>query len=78
MNQNQRIVAVAVAILLMGMLLYPPFHLVVDRGTFNRGYNFIFDPPEGTATINIVQVLLQMIVVGVVGGIAWYLFKEKS
>lgn len=79
MNQKQRIVAMAGAILLVIMFLYPPFHFVTDNATFNQGYSFLFDPPRnGTATVNIAQLILQMSVAGVVGGIAWYLFKDKS
>jgi len=79
MNQKQRIVAIAGAILLIIMFLYPPFHFVTETATLNGGYSFIFNPPrDGMATVNIVQLTLQMSVAGVVGGIAWYLFKDKS
>ena len=79
MNHKQKIVAIFVGVVFLGMLLYPPFHFIAERATINRGYSFILDPPQsGMATINTIQLLLQMFVIGAVGGIAWYLFKDRS
>jgi NADPH:quinone reductase-like Zn-dependent oxidoreductase len=79
MNINQRIVIIVVGIVLLGMLAYPPFHLDIQKGTFNRGFSFIFDPPGGdsyTATINVIQLLVQEIIIGTVGGLGWFLLKK--
>ncbi len=78
MNKNQKIVVIVVGTVLLGMLVYPPFHLDIQKGTFNQGFGFIFDPPgySGQATINIVQLLVQEIIVGIIGGLAYFLLKE--
>jgi len=77
MNKNQKIVMVVVAIVLLGMLLFPPFQIVAQRGTVNHGFGFILSPPnKGYATVNIAQLLTQMVVVGIVGGLAWSLLKK--
>lgn len=79
MNRNQKIVAVSIVLVLLGMLLFPPFHLVVREGTFNVGFSFIFNPPQkGTAIINTSQWLIQILVVGIIGGITWFLFKNRA
>lgn len=76
MNQNQKIVACITAGVIVLMFLFPPFHLVVDQGTFNRGFSFITDPPMRNATVNLGQLLVQLIAAGAVGGIAWHVVKS--
>lgn len=78
MNKNQKIAIVVIGIVLLGILVYPPFFLVNQRGTFNVGFGFIFDPPVQYATINIGQLIVQEIIVGIIGGLVYFLLKEKS
>ena len=61
---------------IVGMLLYPPFQIVFNGSIRNMGYGFLFSPPSlGNFTASIaVQILsIQMLVVLIVGGAAWYL-----
>lgn len=77
MNQNQKIVAVVVSTVLIGMLLFPPFQVITETLTHNRGFALIFEPPCGACTVNIAQWLIQILVVGAVGGILYILFEKN-
>jgi hypothetical protein len=77
MNRNQKIVSVIVSVVLVGMLLFPPFQKIDYAGrTQNIGYQLIFKSYNGT--INTSQWSIQMFVFGFVGVIAWYFFKKNS
>jgi hypothetical protein len=82
MNQNQKIILVAVIIIIAGMLAYPPFQVVAKNGTvFNMGYGWIIDPPKRgyiTATVNVAMLLIQWVGVLVVGGLAFFLTKKTQ
>ena len=59
------------------MLLFPPFEVIRQHGTFNVGYSFLFIPPgDELATVNIAFLLMQWIMTVIVAGIAWYLLKD--
>ena len=46
MNKKQKTVLIAIAVVILGMLLYPPFHWRVAGGQVgSAGYSWIFDPP---------------------------------
>jgi hypothetical protein len=69
---------VAVIAVLVAMIVYPPFYLVVANGAvLNKGYHWIFRPPD-MATVNVSMLLIQWIGVLVVGGIAFFLTKGTS
>jgi hypothetical protein len=79
MNKYQKYILMAVGAVLLLMLLYPPFQFVGPRGTLNKGYSFIASPPlNGNATVNVSQLLLQMLVVGVVGALGFLVTKDKQ
>ncbi len=78
MNTNQKIVAVVIVLVLIGMFLYPPFHVVREAGIYNQGYSFLLEPPRSTATVNMLQLSLQMFVAIIIGGVMWFVFKDKS
>lgn len=82
MNRRQRNVAIVVVIVLLGMLLYPPF-VAIDRGgrIYNMGFHFILGPPHMgilVATVNTYLLFVQIITVLVVGAIVWHLFKDRE
>ena len=70
MNDRQRKTLIIVAVLIAGMILYPPFQI---KG-HGLGYSWIFSPPYDDATINVSQLLVQWIAVAIIGGI--YPFKK--
>ena len=83
MGEKQRGVLIAVMIVIVGMLLFPPFHYNLPKGrSINMGYGWLFSPPspgyyDGTATVNIGMLLTQWVGVLAVGAIAWFLFREN-
>ena len=76
MNKNQKIVVVAAVGVATLMLLFPPFQYVVERGTFHAGYGFLLMRPETGPAVNLGLLLMQWVVVGLIGGIAFYFLKE--
>lgn len=79
MNTNQKRILKAVIAIIVAMLLYPPFHVIMNNGTtLNMGYGWITDPPKQgyiTATVNVAMLLIQWVGVLVVGGLAFFLAK---
>ena len=45
LNNTQRKIIIAMIIIIVGMLLFPPFHLV-NQADINLGYSFLFFPPD--------------------------------
>jgi len=78
MNEKQKIVLVIVAVVVLAMLLYPPFHIVRDIGVGGWGYSWIFNPPHFRATVNTGLLLTQWIGVLIVGIIAYLFFKDNK
>lgn len=82
MNQNQKMILVAVIVIIMGMIVYPPFQVVAKNGiVINMGYGLIIDPPKRgfiTATVNVAMLLIQWVGVLIVGGIAFFMTKGAS
>ncbi|MDD9856550.1 MAG: hypothetical protein OXU96_00630 [Gammaproteobacteria bacterium] len=77
-NQIQRNVLIAVAVIITGMLLYPPFHRIYANGiTEGAGYHWLFDAPHLT-TVDIGTLLVQWLEVLIIGGIAFFIFKDKQ
>jgi hypothetical protein len=73
------VVVIAVFVI---MLVYPPFHVVTDKGVEdNMGYGLIFDPPKRGyigATVNVLMLLIQWLGVLIAGGLAFFLNKSLS
>lgn len=77
MNEMQRKVLIAVATVVLGMLLYPPFQLTGYGGRVaGAGYSWLFEPP-GRATVDVAMLVVQWLGVLIVGGIAFFLLKSK-
>jgi len=78
MNDKQKIVLVAVATVILGMLVFPPFNQKWSQGqVFSRGYSWIFVPPDDIATVDIGLLITQWLAVLVIGGIACFLLKDR-
>lgn len=75
MNDKQKRVLFGTVAIVIGMLIYPPFHLVQANGVeLNMGYGWIFDPPSRgyvTATVDVSMLLVQWIAVLVVSALVF-------
>lgn len=82
MNTTQKRIMIAVIVIIVGMLVYPPFQVVAKNGVvFNMGYGWIFDPPKRgyiAASVDVPMLLIQWVGVLVVGGLALFLAKNSS
>jgi hypothetical protein len=78
MNFKQLIIAAIVGVIMLAMLIYPPFESVLEHGKFNLGYEFILTPPDNYGTVNIGLLLMQWAVVIVIGAIGWLFLKNKD
>jgi hypothetical protein len=80
-NKKQKNLLSAVLYVVAGMLIFPPFHAKLPNGTIrNFGYSIIFDPPELgylTGVVDIGLLITQWVGVLIVGGIAFFLFKDS-
>ena len=81
MNEKQKKLLIAVLAVVAGMLIFPPFHNKLPNGTVsNLGYSLIFDPPKVgylTGAVDIGLFFTQWVGVLIVGGIAFFLFKDR-
>ncbi len=78
MNQKQKIVLTTVAAVVLGMLLYPPFHWKGPGGrVVGSGYHWIFAPPVWDVEVNIGLLITQWIAVLIVGTIAYFILKDR-
>ena len=84
MNEKQKKILIAVTVVIGLMLLYPPFHARFPNGVIkNLGYSWIFAPPSGGAwqasagTVDIGILITQWIGVLVVGGIVFFIAKDR-
>lgn len=82
MNEKQKKILTAVLFVIAGMLILPPFHVRLPNGaTRSLGYGFIFDPLKFSAnyaaSVDIGLLITQWVGVLLVGGIAFFLFKDR-
>lgn len=76
MNSNQRKVLIAVALSIIAMGLYPPFHINLKNGVFNSGYHWIFSPPSQASNVDVGLLLTQWIGVILIGTIGYLYYKK--
>ncbi len=75
MNEMQRKVLIAVAIIVFGMLVYPPFKMPAGR-YIKTDYGWIFGFNINFASIDASTLIVQWIGVLIVGGIIFFLLKK--
>lgn len=80
MNDIQRKTLMGIGAVIFVMLIYPPYR-IYGRGNYSSsiydsGYAFLLDLPN-RATVDIGTLLVQWVGVLIVGGIAFFLLKEK-
>lgn len=80
MNDTQRKVLIGVGIVVLAMLLYPPYRIHGLGGgstsVIQSGYAFLFDLPH-RGTVDAITLLMQWMGVLIVGAIAFVLLKGK-
>ncbi len=78
MNSKQRTAIIIAGIVMILMLLFPPFQLHWGPGrVFNKGYGFLFAPPDHRGTVDVSLLLIQWLLVVVLGLGAVFLFKDR-
>lgn len=81
MNLKQKLILLSFVIVTVGMMLYPPFHIVIKGTEINMGYGFLFDPPKSgylSASVNVSVLMAQWVVVILVVGVGWFLTKDGA
>lgn len=80
LNKNQRKVLIVVGIIVLAMLIYPPYRIygfgVNSSAILESGYAFLFDMPK-RATVAVTTLLVQWIGILIVGAIAFFMLKNK-
>ncbi len=77
MNEKQKKLLIAVAAVIFGMMLFPPFHYTIPQYGYSwTAYGWILGP-HNQGTINIGQLLTQWIGVLIVGGIAYFILEDR-
>ena len=76
MNEKQKKVLITIAVVVLAMLIYPPYIEQLGRTTIS-GYAFIFELPF-RATISASTLLIQWLGVLIVGGITFLLVKDQA
>jgi len=83
MNTKQRVILIAVAVVIVAMLLYPPFYGVHHPRAEEIGgasylgviYDWLF---TGSGRVETTLLFAQWIAVGIVGAIAFFLAADKK
>ncbi len=81
MNDYQRYVCIAVAVIIALMLLFPPWFIVRGSITQGLGHSFLFDPPRAGSRygyVNVATLMLQWVGVLIIGGILFFIVKDKE
>jgi len=79
MNERQRVILSIVGAIIALMLLFPPYIVVAGAPVraIESGYALIFNLPQ-RATVDLGMLLVQWLGVVVVGGIAFFLSKDRG
>jgi hypothetical protein len=77
-NRRQRIVLKGLAVVLMLMLIFPPFVIDGSGGSVGLGFAFLLDPPEDRARMYVSQMLVQWIFAITIAAIALVLAKAEG
>jgi uncharacterized RDD family membrane protein YckC len=82
MNNKQRIAIAVGAVIILLMLIFPPFHVEIyanaTKVTLNKGYAFLFDPPKHgiiTTSVDVALLLAQWVGTLLLTGFAFFILK---
>lgn len=77
MNDMQKKTLIAIGAVVLGMLLYPPYRVVHRYSIVETGYTWIFSLPD-QAILDVSALVVQWLGVLIVGGIAFFVQKDKK
>lgn len=75
MNKNQRTILKVGGVIIVLMLLFPPWQQPGSGGPISRGYGFVFDTSP-LLVIDISRLLVQSCAVGLATAIAFFMAKK--
>jgi hypothetical protein len=78
MNDNQKLLCLGIIAIIVAMAVYPPFQVHWGGITRSVGYDWIFSPPHGAATIDVAMLIAQWVIVLGIGAIAYILLRNRS
>ena len=76
MNKHQKIICGITAVIIILMMLYPPFIFHGDKIGTVVGYHFI--STTGYGSVNVPQLLVQLLAAVILGGIGLLALKDKQ
>ena len=77
MNDKQKTLLQVIAVIVVGMLLYPPFNIIGQNGIrVSAGYNWLFAPDR--AVVDVGMLLAQWAGVLVVGALIYFSLKSEK
>lgn len=76
MNKKQKRVLIAVALVVLGMLVYPPWHFTSNEIVVSQGYSYLFNS-HSMATVDTGLLITQWIAVLIIGGISYFILKDR-
>lgn len=77
MNTHQRRILIVVAVFISGVMLYPPFHYPRESNSSGLRHGYAWLLNDGWGRVEIGLLLVQLLVVGVVGLIAYVLCADE-
>lgn len=80
-NRNQITAIGVTAMVLLAILMFPPFAVETGGETKNMGYAFVFSPPRQSplaTTVNATQLFIQWLAIMLYGSLAFILAKETG
>lgn len=78
MNKTQKIILSVGALVVLAMLIYPPFCFEVKGSKIDPQFGFIFSPPGYNHVINVSQLFIQIFAVLVIVALAFFIFTGSS
>lgn len=78
MNKSQQKLIYAASAVAVAMLLYPPFHLNAGGNIIGKGFSWAWRAPDGISTVNVSQLAIQLLVVGVVSAVIFFALKDNE
>jgi hypothetical protein len=86
MNVKQKVVIIFTIIMLIAMVLYPPFSFQLSGSKMNLGYDFIFTPPsfevseysKYTGSVDVGILSIQCFVIAFSGVSLSLLFRKRQ
>lgn len=93
MNKRQKIVLLSAVVVIVGMLIYPPFHYRYASGSVqNLGYGWLFDPPilgdrfanllnqspTYVGSVDVLMLIVQWVGAIIVAAVFFVVLKDKT